>query len=225
MFSHRPRSWRELPLRLADFGVLHRNELSGTLTGLTRVRRFKQDDAHIFCTMDQVTTSGVSRTIKKNVFFFFFSSFDDKHSFEKQVPAYYDSYTKFSIIFFLCVCLQIESEMKGCLDFLRCVYDVFGFSFQLHLSTRPEKYLGDIAVWNLAEKVNCLMDCSSDMWWKITYTYYLNSKKYSSEDVTYLEALYLKCRDFATAGSVHERDGFLPCDHTVWVIVKLLEFL
>ncbi|KAM6943537.1 threonine--tRNA ligase 1, cytoplasmic [Xenentodon cancila] len=99
MFSHRPRSWRELPLRLADFGVLHRNELSGTLTGLTRVRRFQQDDAHIFCTMD-----------------------------------------------------QIESEMKGCLDFLRCVYDVFGFTFQLHLSTRPEKYLGDIAVWNQAEK-------------------------------------------------------------------------
>ncbi|TKS69764.1 putative threonine--tRNA ligase 2, cytoplasmic [Collichthys lucidus] len=99
MFSHRPRSWRELPLRLADFGVLHRNELSGTLTGLTRVRRFQQDDAHIFCTMD-----------------------------------------------------QIESEMKGCLDILRCVYDVFGFSFQLYLSTRPEKYLGDIAVWNQAEK-------------------------------------------------------------------------
>ncbi|XP_016407762.1 threonine--tRNA ligase, cytoplasmic [Sinocyclocheilus rhinocerous] len=99
MFGHRPRSWRELPLRLADFGVLHRNELSGTLTGLTRVRRFQQDDAHIFCTMD-----------------------------------------------------QIESEMKGCLDVLRCVYDVFGFSFQLHLSTRPEKFLGDIAVWNQAEK-------------------------------------------------------------------------
>ncbi|KAG1971244.1 threonine--tRNA ligase 1, cytoplasmic isoform X1 [Pimephales promelas] len=99
MFGHRPRSWRELPLRLADFGVLHRNELSGTLTGLTRVRRFQQDDAHIFCSMD-----------------------------------------------------QIESEMKGCLDFLRCIYDVFGFSFQLHLSTRPEKFLGDVAVWNQAEK-------------------------------------------------------------------------
>lgn len=46
--------------------------------------------------------------------------------------------------------------MKGCLDFLRCVYDVFGFSFQLHLSTRPEKFLGDIAVWDQAEKV---LDC------------------------------------------------------------------
>uniref|UniRef100_A0AAR2L968 threonine--tRNA ligase n=1 Tax=Pygocentrus nattereri TaxID=42514 RepID=A0AAR2L968_PYGNA len=55
MFDHRPRSWRELPLRLADFGVLHRNELSGALTGLTRVRRFQQDDAHIFCSMDQVS--------------------------------------------------------------------------------------------------------------------------------------------------------------------------
>lgn len=54
MFDHRVRSWRELPLRMADFGVLHRNELSGALTGLTRVRRFQQDDAHIFCTTEQV---------------------------------------------------------------------------------------------------------------------------------------------------------------------------
>ncbi|KAL4613200.1 hypothetical protein GN956_G22273 [Arapaima gigas] len=99
IFSHRPRSWRELPLRLADFGVLHRNELSGTLTGLTRVRRFQQDDAHIFCTME-----------------------------------------------------QIKAEMKGCLDFLHSVYGVFGFSFHLCLSTRPEKFLGDISVWDQAEK-------------------------------------------------------------------------
>ncbi|XP_071379253.1 threonine--tRNA ligase 1, cytoplasmic [Centroberyx affinis] len=99
MFDHRPRSWRELPLRLADFGVLHRNELSGALTGLTRVRRFQQDDAHIFCSMD-----------------------------------------------------QIEEEIKGCLDFLRTVYEVFGFTFKLNLSTRPEKFLGDAEVWDQAEK-------------------------------------------------------------------------
>ncbi|XP_044132345.1 threonine--tRNA ligase 1, cytoplasmic [Bufo gargarizans] len=99
MFDHRPRSWRELPLRMADFGVLHRNELSGALTGLTRVRRFQQDDAHIFCAME-----------------------------------------------------QIEEEIKSCLDFLRAVYDVFGFTFKLNLSTRPEKFLGDIEVWNQAEK-------------------------------------------------------------------------
>uniref|UniRef100_A0A8D0L145 threonine--tRNA ligase n=1 Tax=Sphenodon punctatus TaxID=8508 RepID=A0A8D0L145_SPHPU len=54
MFAHRPRSWRELPLRLADFGALHRNEPAGALAGLTRVCRFQQDDAHIFCTMDQL---------------------------------------------------------------------------------------------------------------------------------------------------------------------------
>lgn len=54
MFAHRLRSYRELPLRLADFGVLHRNEVSGALTGLTRVRRFQQDDAHIFCRQDQI---------------------------------------------------------------------------------------------------------------------------------------------------------------------------
>uniref|UniRef100_A0A672Z7D3 threonine--tRNA ligase n=1 Tax=Sphaeramia orbicularis TaxID=375764 RepID=A0A672Z7D3_9TELE len=96
MFDHRPRSWRELPLRMADFGVLHRNELSGALTGLTRVRRFQQDDAHIFCTMDQVMTS--------------------------------------------------------CLNFLRTVYDVFGFSFKLNLSTRPEKFLGEPEIWDQAER-------------------------------------------------------------------------
>lgn len=61
MFAHRPRSWREMPLRLADFGVLHRNELSGTLSGLTRVRRFQQDDAHIFCTIEQVKTKQTNK--------------------------------------------------------------------------------------------------------------------------------------------------------------------
>lgn len=99
MFDSRPRSWRELPLRMADFGVLHRNELSGALTGLTRVRRFQQDDAHIFCTPD-----------------------------------------------------QISSEIKGCLEFLKHVYVVFGFTFQLKLSTRPDEFLGEIAVWEDAER-------------------------------------------------------------------------
>ncbi|KAF5832824.1 hypothetical protein DUNSADRAFT_11163 [Dunaliella salina] len=54
MFKSRTRSYRELPMRYADFGVLHRNEYSGALSGLTRVRRFQQDDAHIFCRQDQV---------------------------------------------------------------------------------------------------------------------------------------------------------------------------
>ncbi|KAM5176370.1 threonine--tRNA ligase 2, cytoplasmic [Callospermophilus lateralis] len=107
MFAHRPRSWREMPIRFADFGVLHRNELSGTLSGLTRVRRFQQDDAHIFCTVE-----------------------------------------------------QIEEEIKGCLQFLQSVYSTFGFSFQLNLATRPENYLGEIEMWDEAEKQlqNSLME-------------------------------------------------------------------
>merc|ERR1711970_673882 len=99
MFKHDVRSWRDLPMRYADFGVLHRNELSGALTGLTRVRRFQQDDGHIFCRDD-----------------------------------------------------QIEEEVKGALDFLKHVYSVFGFTYQLRLSTRPEKFLGEIEVWDKAEK-------------------------------------------------------------------------
>ena len=56
LYSVDRHSYRELPLRYADFGVLHRNEPSGSLTGLTRVRRFQQDDAHIFCTQSQIET-------------------------------------------------------------------------------------------------------------------------------------------------------------------------
>lgn len=54
IYKSHPRSYRELPLRLAEFGHVHRHELSGVLHGLTRVRSFTQDDAHIFCTPDQV---------------------------------------------------------------------------------------------------------------------------------------------------------------------------
>nr|XP_023903543.1 threonine--tRNA ligase, mitochondrial 1 [Quercus suber] len=82
MFQHRVRSYRELPLRLADFGVLHRNEASGALTGLTRVRRFQQDDAHIFCRES-----------------------------------------------------QIKDEVRGVLEFIKYVYGIFGFTFDLKLST------------------------------------------------------------------------------------------
>ncbi|CAK9112756.1 Threonine--tRNA ligase 1 [Durusdinium trenchii] len=60
MFDARVRSYKELPLRYADFGVLHRNEASGALTGLTRVRRFQQDDAHIFCRPDQIKSEVAS---------------------------------------------------------------------------------------------------------------------------------------------------------------------
>ena len=54
LFKHKSRSYRELPLRLSDIDTLHRNELSGTLNGLLRVREFKQDDAHIYVAEDQI---------------------------------------------------------------------------------------------------------------------------------------------------------------------------
>lgn len=98
MFKSRERSYRELPWRVADFGVIHRNEFSGALSGLTRVRRFQQDDAHIFCTED-----------------------------------------------------QIEQEIESIFDFLKFVYGTFGFEFKMELSTRPEKYVGEIETWNNAE--------------------------------------------------------------------------
>lgn len=59
IFGHSDMTYKELPLRMADFGVLHRNEFSGALSGLTRVRRFQQDDAHIFCSVDQVNQSAL----------------------------------------------------------------------------------------------------------------------------------------------------------------------
>ncbi|XP_058776552.1 threonine--tRNA ligase, mitochondrial 1-like [Vicia villosa] len=98
MFKHRVRSYRELPLRFADFGVLHRNEASGALSGLTRVRRFQQDDAHIFCRESQV-----------------------------------------------------KDEVRKALDFIDYVYQIFGFTYELKLSTRPENKLGDDATWDRAE--------------------------------------------------------------------------
>ncbi|OAA65003.1 threonine-tRNA ligase [Cordyceps fumosorosea ARSEF 2679] len=98
IFGHADVNYRDLPWRMADFGVLHRNEFSGALSGLTRVRRFQQDDAHIFCTV-----------------------------------------------------AQIRDEIVGCFDFLDSIYSLFGFEYRLKLSTRPEKYIGDIAVWDMAE--------------------------------------------------------------------------
>ncbi|KAL3934811.1 MAG: hypothetical protein SGARI_003229, partial [Bacillariaceae sp.] len=98
MFGAQIRSYRDLPIRYADFGVLHRNELSGALTGLTRVRRFQQDDAHIYCREDQIT-----------------------------------------------------DEVIGALNFMKYVYDIFGMTYKLELSTRPKKALGEVELWNRAE--------------------------------------------------------------------------
>lgn len=70
IYKERPRSYRELPLRLAEFGLVHRFELSGVLHGLFRARAFTIDDAHIYCTMDQIenevlTTINMVHTVMK----------------------------------------------------------------------------------------------------------------------------------------------------------------
>jgi threonyl-tRNA synthetase len=54
IYKFKPRSYRELPIRYAEWGTVYRYEKSGTLHGLLRVRGFTQDDAHIFCTLEQV---------------------------------------------------------------------------------------------------------------------------------------------------------------------------
>lgn len=68
VYKSRPRSYRELPLRLSEQGLVHRHELSGVLHGLFRVRAFTQDDAHIFCTPDQIESEVINVvTLAKNL--------------------------------------------------------------------------------------------------------------------------------------------------------------
>jgi len=100
VYNRELHSYRDLPLRLAEFGSCHRNEASGTLHGLMRVRGFVQDDAHIFCTED-----------------------------------------------------QIQEEVSNFIDMVFSVYQDFGFTdVMTKLSTRPEKRVGDEALWDKAEE-------------------------------------------------------------------------
>lgn len=97
------RSYRDLPLRFYEYGVVHRHEKSGVLHGLLRVREFTQDDAHIFC-----------------------------------MPS------------------QIAGEVSNILDFTKKIMDAFGFSYEMEISTRPEKSIGSEEVWEIA--TNALKD-------------------------------------------------------------------
>jgi threonyl-tRNA synthetase len=76
IFKSRPRSYKELPTRLAEFGTVYRYEQSGELHGLTRVRGFTQDDAHIFCTPDQLKDE-FKKVIDLVLYIFKTLSFDD----------------------------------------------------------------------------------------------------------------------------------------------------
>ncbi len=93
-------SYKDLPMRVGELGLVHRHEASGALSGLFRVRTFTQDDAHIFMRED-----------------------------------------------------QIESEVIRLIKFIERFYSVFDLTFKIELSTRPlAKYIGEISVWDKAEK-------------------------------------------------------------------------
>ncbi len=97
IYKSKVRSYRDLPLRLFELGTVYRHEKSGVLHGLTRVRGFTQDDAHLLCTPE-----------------------------------------------------QLQDEIKGILEFVKDVMGLFGFSYEVELSTRPEKSIGDDESWDRA---------------------------------------------------------------------------
>jgi threonyl-tRNA synthetase len=93
------RSYRDLPLRMAELGIVHRHERSGVLHGLMRVRCFTQDDAHLYCTP-----------------------------------------------------LQVQEEVVNIMDLCTYIYkEVFGFTYKVELSTRPENSMGEPEQWDAAE--------------------------------------------------------------------------
>ena len=107
------RSYRDLPLRFSEFGRLHRNERSGTLSGLTRVRQFIQDDAHLYVRPDQLT-----------------------------------------------------DEVEALLGEVREAYGWFGLEPRFAFATKPDKALGDPALWERAEQLIREAFAAAD----ITYT-------------------------------------------------------
>ncbi|MDD2451476.1 MAG: threonine--tRNA ligase [Sulfurovum sp.] len=97
IFKQTQKSYRDLPLRFYEYGVVHRHEKSGVLHGLLRVREFTQDDAHIFCTPE-----------------------------------------------------QIAGEVIEVVEFVDSVMQLFGFEYTMEVATKPEKAIGEDAVWELA---------------------------------------------------------------------------
>lgn len=100
VYRSKMHSYRDLPRRIAEMGIVHRHELSGALHGLMRVRSFTQDDAHIF-----------------------------------MLPE------------------QVEAEVAGIIALMDLFYNVFGFDYRVELSTRPEKAMGSIEMWDKATAI------------------------------------------------------------------------
>jgi len=99
IYRSRIRSYRELPKRYFELGLVHRHERSGVLHGLSRVREFTQDDAHILCTPE-----------------------------------------------------QLDREIKEILDFIKEMMTIFGFDYEVEVSTRPEKSIGSDEDWERGTK-------------------------------------------------------------------------
>lgn len=97
VYEHDLHSYRDLPLKYFEYGVVHRHEMTGALHGLFRVREFTQDDAHIFCTAD-----------------------------------------------------QIEEQIIEVVDFVDKIMKTFEFNYKMMISTKPEKAVGDDAVWEIS---------------------------------------------------------------------------
>jgi threonyl-tRNA synthetase len=95
IFAHKPHSYKELPMRIAEFGTVYRYEQSGELHGLSRVRGFTQDDAHIFCTSEQVKEEflnvlDLTRVVLKKIGFQYFTaqiSLRDPNNPEKYIGS------------------------------------------------------------------------------------------------------------------------------------------
>src|SRR5262249_33565297 len=98
IYKSQLRSYRELPVRLAELGTVYRYEKSGVMHGLSRVRGFTQDDAHLYCRPD-----------------------------------------------------QLIDEIKSIIRFIDDTLKLFGMTFDVELSTRPEKYVGELELWDKAE--------------------------------------------------------------------------
>jgi threonyl-tRNA synthetase len=110
VYRSRKRSYRDLPLRYAEYGRLHRNELSGALSGLTRVRQFVQDDAHIYVRPD-----------------------------------------------------QLMAEIQALLGEVREAYGWFGLTPRFSFATKPDKAIGDPALWERAERLTMEAFAASDI--------------------------------------------------------------
>jgi len=97
VYEHDLHSYRDLQLKYFEYGIVHRHEMTGALHGLFRVREFTQDDAHIFCTAD-----------------------------------------------------QIEEQIIEVVDFVDKIMSTFEFNYKMMISTKPEKAVGDDAVWEIS---------------------------------------------------------------------------